>query len=61
MTTPSLRTTIQALTDAVVRDRLKVMVGGAPVTEQYAQEIGADGFSDNASSAVALAGKLAGA
>jgi 5-methyltetrahydrofolate--homocysteine methyltransferase len=34
------------------------MVGGAPVTEQYAREIGADGFSENASAAVALARRL---
>ena len=36
----------------------KVMIGGAPITQQYADEIGADGYSDNASAAVALARKL---
>jgi methanogenic corrinoid protein MtbC1 len=44
-----------------VRNRVKVMVGGAPVTQQYADEIGADGYSENAASAVALAHRLRGA
>ena len=39
--------------------KTKVMIGGAPITQQYADEIGADGYSDNASAAVALARKLA--
>ena len=39
-------------------DKTKVMIGGAPITQQYADEIGADGYSDNASTAVALARKL---
>ena len=60
VTMPSMRKTIEALKDAGVRDRVKVMVGGAPVTQQYADEIGADGYSDNASSAVALARRLLG-
>ena len=59
VTMPSMKTTIQALKDAGVRDGVKVMVGGAPVTEQFAKEIGADGYSENASSAVALARRLA--
>ncbi len=61
VTMPSMKTTIQALKEAGVRENVKVMVGGAPVTEQYASEIGADGYSANASSAVALARKLAAA
>ena len=61
VTMPSMKTTIQALKDAGVRDGVKVMVGGAPVTEQFAKEIGADGYSENASTAVALARKLAAA
>ncbi len=61
VTMPSMKTTIQALKEAGVRENVKVMVGGAPVTEQYASEIGADGYSENASSAVALARKLAAA
>ena len=39
-------------------DRVKVIVGGAPVTEDFAVEIGADGYSDNAGAAVTLARKL---
>jgi 5-methyltetrahydrofolate--homocysteine methyltransferase len=58
VTMPSMRTTIQALRDAGVRDRVKVLVGGAPVTQQFAEEIGADGFGVNATVAVALARQL---
>jgi len=61
VTMPSMKTTIQALKEAGIRDEVKVMVGGAPVTEQFAKEIGADGYSENASTAVALARKLAAA
>jgi methanogenic corrinoid protein MtbC1 len=55
-----MRTTINALKQAGVRQRVKVMVGGAPVTQQFADEIGADGYSDNASAAVTLARTLVG-
>lgn len=55
VTMPSMRKTIEALESAGVRQQVKVMVGGAPVTPQFATEIGADGYSDNASSAVQLA------
>jgi methylmalonyl-CoA mutase cobalamin-binding domain/chain len=58
VTMPAMRTTIEALQGAGIRDRVKVMVGGAPVTRQFAVEIGADGFSDNANAAVALARSL---
>ncbi len=58
VTMPSMRTTIEALKAAGVRDKVKVMVGGAPVTPQFAEEIGADGYSENASAAVALARRL---
>jgi 5-methyltetrahydrofolate--homocysteine methyltransferase len=58
VTMNSMRTTIQAFQKAGLRDQVKVMVGGAPVTQQFADEIGADGFSENASAAVALARKL---
>ncbi len=61
VTMPAMKTTIDALKTAGVRDKIKVMIGGAPVTQQYANEIGADGYSENANSAVALARKLAGA
>ncbi len=54
-----MKNVIAALEKAGVRNRTKVMIGGAPITQQYADEIGADGYSDNASAAVALARKLA--
>ncbi len=54
VTMPAMRTTIDALKNAGLRDRVKVLIGGAPVTTEYAQEIGADGYSDNASGAVGL-------
>jgi corrinoid protein of di/trimethylamine methyltransferase len=53
-----MKTVIDALEKAGIRKQTKVMVGGAPITQQYADEIGADGYSDNASAAVALARKL---
>ncbi len=55
---PAMRTTIEAFRNAGVRDRVKIMVGGAPVTALFAEKIGADGYSDNANSAVSLARKL---
>jgi 5-methyltetrahydrofolate--homocysteine methyltransferase len=57
-TMPGMKTTIEALKAGGVRERVKVMVGGAPVTQRYADEIGADGFADSASSAVRLARTL---
>ncbi|MFV1995244.1 MAG: corrinoid protein [Verrucomicrobiales bacterium] len=54
-TMPSMRTTIEALEEAGVREGVKVFVGGAPITQRFAEEIGADGFSENAVGAVALA------
>ncbi|MCL4505000.1 MAG: hypothetical protein M1140_03105 [Chloroflexi bacterium] len=53
--------TISALQEAGVRGQVKVIVGGAPVTRKYTDEIGVDGYSDNASSAVVLARMLVGA
>ena len=61
VTMPAMRTTIDALKQAGVRERVKVMVGGAPVTTRFAEEIGADGYSETATSAVALARNLMGA
>ena len=58
VTMPSMKTTIEAFQSAGLRDRVKIMVGGAPVTQRYAEAIGADGYSENAGSAVALARKL---
>jgi corrinoid protein of di/trimethylamine methyltransferase len=49
---------IEALEEAGVRDQVKVMVGGAPVTESFASEIGADGYAEDAISAVDLAFRL---
>ncbi|MFZ5831887.1 MAG: corrinoid protein [Planctomycetota bacterium] len=51
---------VQALKDAGIRDNTRVMVGGAPITQDFANKIGADGYADNANSAVALARKLSG-
>jgi len=55
VTMPAMRKTIDALREAGVREKVKVMVGGAPVTPQFAREIGADGYGENATAAVALA------
>jgi len=57
-TMPSMKTTIEAFKAAGLRDKVKVMVGGAPLTDQYAREIGADGYAPDASRAVALAKSL---
>jgi corrinoid protein of di/trimethylamine methyltransferase len=56
-TMPSMKTTIEALRQAGVRSKVKVLIGGAPITQKYAEEIGADGYSENAVGAVALAKK----
>jgi corrinoid protein of di/trimethylamine methyltransferase len=58
-TMTQMKKVIEALEAAGVRQKTKVMIGGAPITQQYADEIGADGYSDNASAAVSLARKLA--
>ena len=52
---------IEALKEAGLRDQVKVMVGGAPITVSWAEEIGADGYADDAIGAVAVAKKLVGA
>lgn len=57
-TMPMMKTTIQALDKAGVRNQVRIIVGGAPVTQRYADEIGADGFGDSATAAVGLARKL---
>lgn len=59
-TMPSMKVTIEALKNAGVRDQVKVLIGGAPITQRYADEIGADGFSENAPGAVTLARKALG-
>ncbi len=54
-TMPQMKVVIDALETEGLRDRFKVMVGGAPVTDDFARQIGADGYSDNAGAAVTLA------
>ena len=58
VTLPAMKTTIAALENAGLRGKVKILVGGAPVTLQYAQQIGADGYGENANTAVALARKM---
>ena len=55
-----MKEVIDALKEAGLRDQVKVMVGGAPVSQAFANEIGADGYSDNANTAVAVAKQLLG-
>jgi 5-methyltetrahydrofolate--homocysteine methyltransferase len=50
--------TIKALEEAGVRDKVKVMIGGAPVTQAFSDQIGADGYASNAASAADLAKKF---
>lgn len=59
-TMPNMGMTIQSISEAGLRDQVKIIVGGAPVTAAYADSIGADGFAPDASQAVSLAKKLAG-
>jgi 5-methyltetrahydrofolate--homocysteine methyltransferase len=51
-TMSNMQNTVQALQAAGLRDQVKVVIGGAPVTETYARQIGADAFAPDASSAV---------
>jgi 5-methyltetrahydrofolate--homocysteine methyltransferase len=51
-TMPNMKTVIEAFQEAGLREEIKVIIGGAPVTESYAQEIGADGYASDASRAV---------
>ena len=55
-----MKDVIQALEEAGIRNQVKVMIGGAPVSQGFADEIGADGYSDNANTAVAVAKELIG-
>jgi 5-methyltetrahydrofolate--homocysteine methyltransferase len=57
-TMPAMTATIEALTEAGLRDEVKIVVGGAPVTEAFAEKIGADGFAPDASSATRKAKEL---
>jgi 5-methyltetrahydrofolate--homocysteine methyltransferase len=56
----AMESTIKVLKEAGVRDKVKIMVGGAPVTQVFADQIGADGYASNAASAADLAKKLVG-
>ena len=55
-----MKDVIDAVSAAGIRDQVKIMVGGAPVNQAFADEIGADGYSDNANSAVTVAKRLLG-
>jgi 5-methyltetrahydrofolate--homocysteine methyltransferase len=59
-TMPNMGKTIEAFIDADLRDRVKIMVGGAPVTQDFADEMGADGYGKDAMACVALAKRLMG-
>jgi 5-methyltetrahydrofolate--homocysteine methyltransferase len=50
--------TVKALAEAGLRDQVKIMIGGAPVTQNFADQIGADGYASNAASAAELAKRL---
>lgn len=57
-TMPAIKNTIDAIVAAGLRDTVKIMIGGAPVTQAFADEVGADGYSEDAASAAELAKKL---
>jgi len=57
----AMEQTIKALQEAGVRDSVKIMIGGAPVTQSFADQIGADGYASNAAAAVDLAKEFVGA
>jgi 5-methyltetrahydrofolate--homocysteine methyltransferase len=59
-TMQNMKSTIEAVEDLGMRDQVKIMIGGAPVTDAYAKEIGADGYAPDASRAVSLAKSLLG-
>ncbi len=57
-TMTNMKATVTALEEAGLRDKVKIMIGGAPVTESFAKQIGADGYAPDASRAVAVARTL---
>ena len=59
-TMPGMKTTIDAFKEAGIRNDVIMLVGGAPVTQHFADEIGSDGYRDNASAGVVLAKELLG-
>ena len=58
VTMTAMKTTIDAVKEAGLRHSVKILVGGAPLSERYAMEIGADGYSETATEAVELARRL---
>jgi 5-methyltetrahydrofolate--homocysteine methyltransferase len=56
----SMESTIKAIEEAGLRDKVKIMIGGAPVTKEFSEQIGADGYAANASTAAEMAKKFAG-
>lgn len=59
-TMPAMKATVEAFRAAGLRDQVKIMVGGAPVTQKYAESIGADGYGESAAATVDLARRLTG-
>ena len=57
-TLSNMKNTIDAIQQAGLRNKVKIIIGGAPVTQAYADQIGADGFAPDASRAVSLAQSL---
>ena len=57
-TMPAMKATIEAITAAGIRQEVKIIVGGAPISLKYAEEIGADGYSESAAGVVSLAGRV---
>ena len=56
--TPEIREIIDALVEAGIRDQVKVILGGAPVSQDWADTIGADGYAEDAVGAISLAKRL---
>jgi len=52
-----MKTTVEAIKQAGVREKVKILVGGAPITQKYADEIGADGYSETAAGVVGIANR----
>lgn len=59
-TMPIMKEVMESLNKSMIREKVKVMVGGAPITQKYADEIGADGFGPDAATAVDIAKELIG-
>lgn len=57
-TMPAMKTTIEAMHEAGVRHQVKIIIGGAPISQRYAQEIGADGYSETAAGVCKIAAEV---